>query len=236
MISAMATPQVRPIKPQSTEAELERRPLAAKSAAIELVCLVLLVETIMWIVPFVPRQRTAYTGLAFLIIVLLVVCHFRDGVSARELGLRFDNFFLVLRRIAPFVVASVALFLLVGFACGTLRFGAKFYSMLASVPVWALLQQYMLLAFSNRRLRVILGEGRKSVIATAVMFSLLHLPNPVLTVACAAGGYVWASEYNRSPNLFANAVTHAVASAFLANTLPGWLLKNMVVGYNYFLR
>jgi hypothetical protein len=65
---------------------------------------------------------------------------------------------------------------------------------------------------------------------------LLHFPNPMLMFCCALGAYVWAREYERRPNLFANAITHAIASAFLANSLPHWLLKNMVVGYNYFFR
>jgi len=51
-----------------------------------------------------------------------------------------------------------------------------------------------------------------------------------------AGGYVWAREYQQRPNLIANALTHAVASAFLANSLPHYLLRNMVVGYNHFFR
>src|SRR5262245_12564624 len=78
--------------------------------------------------------------------------------------------------------------------------------------------------------------GEAAAIATAVLFAALHLPNPVLTLVCALGGYIWACEYSRRPNLFANALTHTVASAFLANTLPHSLLKNMVVGYNHFFR
>jgi hypothetical protein len=58
----------------------------------------------------------------------------------------------------------------------------------------------------------------------------------MLTLACAIAGYIWAKAYERSPNLFANAVTHAIASALIANSLPHWLLKNMVVGLNHFFR
>ncbi|HVG19103.1 MAG TPA: CPBP family glutamic-type intramembrane protease [Blastocatellia bacterium] len=211
-------------------------PLSRRAAACELACLVLLIETIMWVVPLVANARPAYAGLVFVILVLLVTCCARDRLSARELGLRFDNLPGVLRRLAPPLGAFVLLTVATGLAVGSLRFGPKFFSMLATVPLWALVQQYMLLAFSNRRLRVIFGEGRSSILATAALFSLLHLPNPILTLACAAGGYVWASEYERAPNLFANALTHTMASAFLANSLPRGLLKNMVVGYNYFLR
>jgi hypothetical protein len=140
----------------------------------------------------------------------------------------------VLGRLALPLGVFISIVVAIGYWAGTLRFGTKFYSMLLSVPIWALLQQYMLLAFANHRLRVLAGD--RSVAMTAAMFGLLHFPNPILMIACAAGGYIWAREYERSPNLFANALTHTVASAFLANSLPGSLLKNMVVGYNFFFR
>jgi hypothetical protein len=207
-----------------------------RRALAEVAILIVLVETIMWLVPLTPNPRLAYAGVAFLLALFVAVCSMTDGARAREIGLRFDNLFPVLKRITPVLAIFVLLIVAIGFEFGTLRFGRKFFSMLLFVPLWAFLQQYLLLVFIGRRLQMILGDGRRSVALTAALFSLLHLPNPVLTLACAAGGYIWAREYQRSPNLFASALTHTVASAFLANSLPGWLLKNMVVGYNYFLR
>jgi membrane protease YdiL (CAAX protease family) len=190
----------------------------------------------MWAVPFTADPIAAYFGAVVLITVLLVVCHLRDGVPGRELGVRIDNALPALRVYAlPFGIA-IALMLSVGSFAGTLHFGGKFFGMLAAVPMWALLQQYMLLAFAHRRFRNIFGPGPTSVAATASLFALMHLPNPTLTVVCGAAGIVWAWQYERSPNLFANAFTHTLASAFLANSLPHTVLKNMVVGYNYFLR
>ncbi|HJQ68700.1 MAG TPA: CPBP family glutamic-type intramembrane protease [Blastocatellia bacterium] len=206
----------------------------ASRAACETACLVLFVEAIMWVAPMVRDERAASLGLSFITVVLLATCYVRDRRTARLLGLRLDNLLGVIKRLAlplgVFVVSVVA----VGWAAGTLRFGTKFYSMLLTVPLWALLQQYMLLAFANHRLRVL--AGGRSAAATAAMFALLHFPNPILMIVCAAGGYIWAREYEREPNLFATALTHTLASAFLANSLPGSLLKNMVVGYNFFFR
>lgn len=210
-------------------------PTRARAAA-EVVCLVGLIETIMWVVPLTRYRAEAYLGAVVLITVLLVVCHVRDGVPGHELGVRIDNFLRVMRVYAVPFGAAVALMVAVGLVAGTLRLGGKFLGMLAAVPMWALLQQYMLLAFAHRRFRVVLGPGTPSVVASASMFGLLHLPNPTLMVACAVAGLVWAWQYERDPNLFANAATHTVASAFLANSLPHAVLKNMVVGYNYFLR
>lgn len=203
-------------------------------AASEVACLVFSIEAIQWIVPLVPDMRAAYLGLVLLILTLLSVCHFRDRAGARELGFRFDNLLDALARLALPLGGFVLLVVSIGLAAGTLHFGAKFFSMLEFVPAWALVQQYMLMAFVNRRLRLIAGE--RSALWTAALFAFLHLPNPILVLACAFAGFIWAREYERAPNLFAIALTHAVASAFLANSLPRPLLKNLVTGYNYFFR
>ncbi|HJQ26440.1 MAG TPA: CPBP family glutamic-type intramembrane protease [Blastocatellia bacterium] len=212
-------------------------PQASRLAALcEIACLLICVELIMWVVPVVPEMRAAYAGLAGMIIVLLVVTHLRDRPQARELGFRFDNFLPVLGRISLRFAPFIAVILVTGLATRSLSFGARFYGMLLTVPLWALLQQYMLFAFVHRRLRVVLGDGQWVTLTTALLFALLHLPNPILTLACGVAGYIWAKAYERSPNLYANALTHTVASALIANSLPHWLLKNMVVGLNYFYR
>jgi hypothetical protein len=210
--------------------------LSRARAAIELGCLIFLVELIMWVVPWLPHMETAYAVLALMIAILLAVCHVRGGLTARSVGIRSDNLGAALIDLAPALLLFVSTMVAVGLAAGALRLGARFFSMLAVVPGWALLQQYMLLAFARPRIQALLGKGSASIAATAGLFGLLHLPNPALTLACLAGGFVWAREYERHPNLIANALTHAVASAFLANSLPHYLLRNMVVGYNHFFR
>jgi small-conductance mechanosensitive channel len=222
--------------PASTSHGFRAWPNDKKASLTEVACLVFCIEVIMWISPFTASPRTTSAGMILIIIVLLIVTFIRDRRPARELGLRTDNFFAALAHLILPLSVFILVVVVIGLFAGTLRFGPRFFSMLVFVPTWALLQQYLLLAFVNSRMRVIFGEGKRSRTATAAIFSILHLPNPVLTVACAMGGYIWASEHEREPNLFASALTHTLASAFLANTLPGWLLKNMVVGYNYFLR
>jgi membrane protease YdiL (CAAX protease family) len=207
-----------------------------RQALAEVACLVGLIETIMWGAPFARQPAVAFLGLVLLVATLLVVTHLRDRRRPREIGLRVDNLGSALRAYcAPFGIA-LALLVAVGLAAGTLRLGPRFLGMLAGVPAWAFLQQYMLLAFAHERFRIALGGGWPSVLASAGMFALLHLPNPALTVACAAAGLVWAWQYERGPNLFANVATHTLGSAVLANALPPSVLKSMVVGYNYFLR
>lgn len=212
------------------------RPVGKKAPLTEVACLVFCIEVIMWVSPLTVYPRATSAGMVLLIILLLIVSFIRDRKTASELGFRIDNFFPALAHLILPLSLFILAVVVIGLFAGTLRFGPKFFSMLLFVPLWALLQQYLLLGFVNPRIRMMLGEGDSSRICTAAIFSILHLPNPVLMVACAVGGYIWVRGHEREANLFASALTHTVASAFVANTLPGWLLKNMVVGYNYFLR
>jgi len=102
------------------------------------------------------------------------------------------------------------------------------------LPLWALFQQYILNGFINRRAQLALGPGWKSVTLVAVIFALFHLPNPGLTMLTFAGGFLWASVYQRKPNLFALALSHAVVSVTLALAVSPNLLNGLRVGFKYF--
>jgi membrane protease YdiL (CAAX protease family) len=208
----------------------------ARRAALELAALISCVEVIMWIAPVSGDPKLTYEIVAIILAAFLAASHLSESPGARQIGLRLDNLLRSLRRQLLPLSLFILIVALTGAASGTLRLGERFFNMLLMVPPWALMQQYMLLAFAHRRLRKLLKDEKGAILTTSLLFSLLHLPNVVLAAACAFGGYIWAREYEREPNLLANSIAHALASAFLANSLPGWLLKNMVVGYNYLLR
>jgi len=211
-------------------------PISARTAVIELGSMVVVIELIEWAVPLMGNSSTAYGGLAFSLAILMAFCFVRDGLTAKQLGIRIDNLISSLAHLLPFLSIFVLALVGTGLACHSLKLDDRFRSMLLVVPPWALLQQYMLLGFARPRLRILVGNGESLTLAAAALFAALHLPNPALAIICALGGYVWAREFASRPNLFANALTHTVASAFVANSLPHWLLRNMVVGYNHFLR
>jgi membrane protease YdiL (CAAX protease family) len=96
------------------------------------------------------------------------------------------------------------------------------------------MQQYVLQGFINRRAQLALGPGWPSVLVVALVFALLHLPNPWLALATFAGGLVWAHVYQRAPNLPALALSHALTSMLLAASLPPALLRSLRVGIKYF--
>ncbi|MFZ0062396.1 MAG: CPBP family intramembrane glutamic endopeptidase, partial [Pyrinomonadaceae bacterium] len=99
--------------------------------------------------------------------------------------------------------------------------------------LWGLVQQYALQGFINRRAQIAWGAGPVSVLIVAVLFGAFHLPNPGLMIATFVGSLVWATVYQRAPNLFALAISHGLMTWILISTVPSHLLHGLRVGYKF---
>jgi len=166
----------------------------------------------------------------------ILISHRMRGETLRELGFRTDNFVPALWVLAIPTVGAVAGFLFIGWSKGgwhlDLLWSRPRYLLL---PVWALAQQYVTQGFINRRAQTVLGRGWKSVLVTAAIFALLHMPNLNLVWLTFIGGLVWAATYQLRPNLFALAISHTLTSMILARALPNIWVNSMRVGLKYFL-
>jgi membrane protease YdiL (CAAX protease family) len=160
--------------------------------------------------------------------------------TPHEIGFRLDNFFRAVKLLLLPMIAASGLAVLVGLALGK---RPSFLGWHADRPLvlqlvisagWGLVQHYVLQGFINRRAQIIWGTGWLSVLVTAIIFSLLHLPNPTLMAATLIGGLIWAFIYQRAPNLFALALSHAAMSWVLVSTLPESMLNHSRIGLKYF--
>jgi membrane protease YdiL (CAAX protease family) len=187
------------------------------------------------VLPFAGNSKLVAVvpvGLAF---ALMLYSHRAHNESAREIGWRLDNFWRAARLLVLPVVAATILIITAGALLRSLRFdGRQLLEWALWLPLWGFAQQYVLQGFVNRRAQLALGRGWPSVLLVATVFALLHLPNPWLAVATFAGGLVWAYVYQRAPNLFALALSHALMSMLLAVSLPPALIKSLRVGIKYF--
>ncbi len=188
-----------------------------------------------WVVlAFAGRSKIVIAAPIALAAVLMFVSHRERGETLRDIGFRVDNLAAACR----LLLLPTALVLVATFLVGWLMNGDLVHNQLRArfmwLPVWALFQQYVLNGFINRRAQLAFGKGAASVVIVALVFALLHLPNPILALATLAGGLIWAATYQREANLFALALSHSLVSIALALTISPSLLNSMRVGFKYF--
>ncbi len=177
-------------------------------------------------------------GLALL---LMLYSHRTRGETFRDVGFRLDNFGRALKLLLAPMVAAIVLLALAGkfwfdgdWRVSGGRAGWEAFGFPVWGFLWGLLQQYALQGFIHRRAQLVWGRDWRSLIFVALVFALLHFPNPWLTIATFLGGLMWAAVYQRAPNLWALALSHALMTWVLVSTIPPAALRGLRVGYKFF--
>ncbi len=98
--------------------------------------------------------------------------------------------------------------------------------------VWALMQQFALQSFFYVRMESLVGS-RRAVLAAAVLFSSVHLPSPVLTIATLMGGLFFCEMFRRYRTILPLGVVHAALGLTIAASFSDHLLHHMRVGIGY---
>jgi membrane protease YdiL (CAAX protease family) len=189
-----------------------------------------------WLIPpFIGNDRVVWAIPVAMAFALMFASHRARGETAREIGWRTDNFFEAARLLVLPTLGVVALILIAGWLAGSLRFEqSQLRPRFLWLPVWGLMQQYVMQGFINRRAQIICGRGWLSILTVALIFGLLHLPNLWLTAMTFTGGLILAYFYQRVPNLLALALSHGLVSLLMVSALPTTALHSMRVGFKFF--
>ncbi|HZQ68886.1 MAG TPA: CPBP family intramembrane glutamic endopeptidase [Terriglobales bacterium] len=98
--------------------------------------------------------------------------------------------------------------------------------------IWSLEQEFILQSFLFLRLET-LTRSRHAVLWAAALFSLAHLPSPILTVLSLIGGLVFCEIFRRYRNIYPLGVIHAVLGLTIAGSFSDRWLHHMRVGIGY---
>jgi hypothetical protein len=99
--------------------------------------------------------------------------------------------------------------------------------------VFAFVQQFILQNYFLLRLRDLTSKSRLAVAIAAVLFSLAHLPNPLLTFVTLLWGFVACLLFLRCRDLYALGFTHALLGLTIAFTVPNSIHHRMRTGWGY---
>jgi len=99
--------------------------------------------------------------------------------------------------------------------------------------LWALLQEFLLLDFFLLRLLRLFSNKTAAVMTTVGLFTLAHVPNPVLMPLVVVWGLIACTLFLRYRNIYALGMAHAILGICIAITIPGTVDHNMRVGLGY---
>lgn len=184
---------------------------------------------------FVSNSKAVGTIPVLLALAFMIFSHHERAETARDIGFRWDNFRAAALLLLLPTILIVVLIVLISWMMREKEFAfAPLRLRFLSLPLWALFQQYALHGFINRRAQLGLGRGVGSIVLVGAVFSLVHFPNPLLMGLTLIGGLLWATVYQRVPNLFALALSHAIASLTVALSVSPTLSHGLRVGMKYF--
>jgi hypothetical protein len=100
---------------------------------------------------------------------------------------------------------------------------------------WSFLQQFILQDYFLLRLRRLVPNIFAAVGSTALLFSLAHLPNPLLAVATLLWGIGACTLFVRYRDLYSLGLAHAIFGLTIAFTIPNAVHHQMRVGLGYLM-
>jgi Type II CAAX prenyl endopeptidase Rce1-like len=100
--------------------------------------------------------------------------------------------------------------------------------------IWAVMQQFLLQIYFLLRLMRLLPGKVAPIAAAAGLFSLAHLPNPVLTPVTLVWGIVACVLFLRYRNIYALGLAHGILGLCIAVIVPDSIQHHMRVGIGYY--
>jgi len=180
-----------------------------------------------WVLePRTPRSAVLAPAAALVILTTWHDVRYSDwGFSWRALGPG-------LWRSLAVTFVAVLLILGAGAALGTLHDRRDFLGNLAPLVIWGGAQQWVLQTLVLREAQRASSRARGIVIA-AVLFGVIHLPNPFLAPVTGVAALVWCRLYDRYPNIIPLALSHGLGTLALRYAFDEAMIGRLRIGAAY---
>lgn len=155
------------------------------------------------------------------------------GRSAQQLGLTRHGIRCA-SIVLPFTLAACAVLLGAGWVFGWTHPIGLARGRGTGYIAWAFVQQFMAQSYFFVRFEELFGS-RRAVWISALLFSLAHIPNPILLPATLIGGLGFSEAFRRWRNLYPIWMAHAALGISVAAAFPNAWTHQMRVGLGYFL-
>lgn len=188
-----------------------------------------LIQVTIWTAP--PQQRILFWIAAAWFFASAVLAKLRG----QPLGFKRPPMRMTITVVALTIVI-VVLMGTIAAALGTLHglFGVRAPLWHASgYLLWSVVQQYIQQSFFFVRIEKLISNGVFASFLTALLFSLAHLPSPVLTGVTFAGGWILSELFRRYRSLYPLAFAHGVIGLAIAVSVPDSIHHHMRVGLGY---
>jgi len=128
------------------------------------------------------------------------------------------------------------LILLGAWRFGTLRplYGSRPLDHALGYALWAMIQEFILNSYFFVSLEELLPRSRDAAIAAVMLFTLAHVPNPVLLAGTLLLSAFFVALFRRYRNIYPLGIAHAILGLTLAIALPDSVLRHMRVGIGYY--
>jgi hypothetical protein len=208
---------------------VQSSPTSRPRDAIELGTGYVLIMLVIWTAN--PTQRILFWVALFWIVGVTLLSR-RDG---NTLGFGVSGLWPSLWVVAA-ALPPAFLIVLLGRWWGTshsLSSHIPFWMHIYGYLFWSLEQQFVLQAYFLLRLLRLLPYKLAAVFAAGVLFSLAHLPNPVLTPLTLIWGIASSAIFLRYRNLYSLALAHCMLGLAVAVSVPESVSHHMMVGLGY---
>lgn len=209
--------------------QVQARPLARWVPAIEVLAAWGLIEATVW---SSGRTQSLLFWISAAFLFVSTVAH---RPQLRELGLGLRGLASTLW-VIPAAIAISAIAVFIAQHVGTLHplfgvIGVATHSF--AYFIWAIVQQFILQSYFFLRLERLVSS-RSAAVGSTLLFTLAHIPNPVLMSVCFFAGWAACEVFRRQRNIYCLGVAHAILGLTIAVTVPNDVQRHMRVGIGYF--